>query len=87
MGSKSPAFKGRASLLTRELCNIRVDTVWNELKLRCSQAQLQWEDTPGKRTVTWSRVGRKTLLITSWTHVLEGLLHAARSGGPRQCAP
>ena len=24
MGSKSPAFKGRASLLTRELCNIRV---------------------------------------------------------------
>ena len=24
MGSKRPAFKGRAILLTRELCNIRV---------------------------------------------------------------
>ena len=24
MGSKSPAFKGRASPLTRDLCNIRV---------------------------------------------------------------
>ena len=26
MGSKSPAFKGRASPLTRDLCNIRVYT-------------------------------------------------------------
>ena len=58
----------------------RVTTVWNELKLRCGQAELEWRDGPGTRTVTWSRVGRKTLLITSWTHVLEGLLDAAHSG-------
>ena len=29
MGSKSPAFKGRTSLLTRELCNIRVNSSVN----------------------------------------------------------
>ena len=29
MGSKSPAFKGRASPLTRDLCNIRVKSqIW-----------------------------------------------------------
>ena len=58
----------------------RVTTVWNELKLRCGEAKLEWQDGPGTRTVIWSRVGRKTLLITSWTHVLEALLDAARSG-------
>ena len=58
----------------------RVATVWNELKLRCCRDGLEWEDGPGTCTVIWSRVGRKTLLITSWTHVLEGLLDAAHAG-------
>ena len=58
----------------------RVTTVWNELERRCRQAELEWADGPGTRTVTWTRVGRKTLLITSWAHVLEGLLDAAHSG-------
>ena len=58
----------------------RVTTVWNELKLRCTLAEFEWLDAPGKRSVTSSRVGCKTMLITSWTHVLEGLLDAARSG-------
>ena len=58
----------------------RVATVWKELRQRCGQADLKWEDAPGKVNVTCSRVGRKTMLITSWTHVLEGLLDAARAG-------
>ena len=58
----------------------RVTTVWNELKLRCSDAELEWQDGSGTRAVTWSRVGRRTLLITSWAHVLGGLLDAAHSG-------
>ena len=59
----------------------RVTTVWSELKLRCCQAELKWENGHSTRTITWSRVGCKILLITSWTHVLEKLLNAAHSGG------
>ena len=59
----------------------RVTTVWNELKVRCSQAELEWQDAPSKRTVICARVGGKTILITSWKYVLEGLLDAARSRG------
>ena len=58
----------------------RVATVWNELKLRCSQAELEWVDAPGESNVTCSRVGCKAMLVTSWAHVLEGLLDAARAG-------
>ena len=59
----------------------RVTTVWNELKVRCNEAQLEWVDAPNKPIVNWARVGCKTMLITSWKYVLEGLLDAARSGG------
>ena len=30
----------------------RVTTVWNELKLRCSDAELEWQDGSGTRAVT-----------------------------------
>ena len=59
----------------------RVPTVWSELKLRCHQAELEWENGRGTPNITWSRVGCKILLITSWTHVLERLLNAAQSRG------
>ena len=59
----------------------RVTTVWNELKARCSQAELKLVDVQSKRTVIWARVDCKTMLITSWKYVLEVLLDAARSGG------
>ena len=59
----------------------RVTTVWNELKVRCNEAQLECVDAPNKPVVNWTRVGCKTMLITSWKYVLEGLLDAARSGG------
>lgn len=59
----------------------RVSTVWNELKMRCSQAELKWADASIKRTLLWTRVGCKTMMITSWKYVLEGLLDVTRSGG------
>ncbi len=59
----------------------RVNTVWNELELRCHRAELEWENGPGTRNVTWSRVGHKILLITSWTHVLQRLLNTAEAEG------
>ena len=59
----------------------RVPTVWRELRDRCDQAGLEWADAPGDRFVRCARVGGKTISITSWKDVLEGLLHAARSGG------
>ena len=37
-------------------------------------------DAPGESNVTCSRVGCKAMLVTSWAHVLEGLLDAARAG-------
>ncbi|MDE0282028.1 MAG: hypothetical protein OXN16_13290 [Gammaproteobacteria bacterium] len=61
----------------------RVTTVWNALKLSCVEANLEWQDCTDDsvtHAVTWSRVGRKTLLITSWGHVLDRLLDAASSG-------
>ena len=59
-------------------------TVWNELKLRCRQKELAWEDCPvGSEadSVIWSQADHKALLITSWAYVLDGLLDATQSGG------
>ena len=58
----------------------RLPSVWNELERRCSEAGLKWENGAGTDTVIWAHVNRKALLITSWAHVLEGLLIAAHSG-------
>ncbi len=51
----------------------RVNTVWDALKARCLQAEREWE-TGDDGVFRWSRVGGKTLCITSWRHVLESLL-------------
>ena len=59
----------------------RMATVWNELKLRCTQAKLEWVDTPGESNPSCARVGSRAILITSWTHILGRLLDAARAGG------
>ena len=59
----------------------RVTTVWNELKLRCRSAKLEWENGLRTHNVTSSRVGHKILLITSWSYVLERLLNTAQSEG------
>ena len=57
----------------------RVPTVWRELKDRCAQASppLDLGDESPMGNVTWIRVGGRTLLITSWKHILEALLDAA----------
>ena len=59
----------------------RMSTVWNELEVRCKQARFKLVDASIKHRVTWARAGSKTMLITSWKHVLQTLLDAARSGG------
>ncbi len=59
----------------------RVATVWNELKARCSAEDLEWTDAPGVSAVTSAHVGCKTIMIASWSRVLERLLDAAGSGG------
>ena len=58
----------------------RKTTVWNELELRCLDANLEWENGLDTPDITWSRVGHKILLITSWSHVLERLLIIAQAG-------
>ena len=58
----------------------RVASIWSELKRRCAQAGLEWENASVNSIIKCSRVGCKNLLITSWTHVLEGLLDTARAG-------
>ncbi len=59
----------------------RVRTVWNELEGRCHRAELAWANGPGSGSVLAARVDRKTMLITSWKFLLEGLRDAAHSGG------
>ena len=58
----------------------RVATVWKELERRCSEEEDEWVDVQYETNVACSRVGCKAMLITSWTHVLERLLNAARAG-------
>ena len=55
--------------------------MWNELKLRCTQEGLEWEDIPGESNLTCARASSRAMLITSWTHILGRLLDAARAGG------
>ena len=55
----------------------RAATVWNELKARCSDARLEWVDRSDSRV----RIGGKTMLIASWSYILERLLDAANFGG------
>ncbi len=55
----------------------RAATVWNELRARCSDARLEWVDRSDSRV----RISGKTMLIASWSYILERLLDAANFGG------
>ena len=55
----------------------KVSAVWRELRDRCSEAGLEWADADGNR----AHIGSKTMLVASWSGVLERLLDAAYSGG------
>ena len=57
----------------------RVDTVWNELKQRCTNKDLKWEDLSTGNSVMHARVDCKTLLVTSWKSVLARLLDVTNS--------
>ena len=58
----------------------RIDNVWDELKVRCAEAKLEWEDASGGGATIRARIGGKTMMIASWRYVLERLLDAASSG-------
>ena len=59
----------------------RVSVVWKELTARCREASLPMgEDTIENGTI-WARVGARTLLITSWDHVLKKLQIKAEAEG------
>ncbi len=55
----------------------RVVSVWRELKARSREAGL----TLTEEAENWVHIGRKTMAIASWSHVLERLLAAADSKG------
>ena len=57
----------------------RVDTVWNELKQRCTNKDLKWEDLSIGSSVMHASVDGKSLLVTSWKTVLARLLDVTNS--------
>ena len=59
----------------------RVSVVWKELRARCSEANLQIGEDTIENGTTWARVGARTLLITSWDHVLKKLRFRAEADG------
>lgn len=59
----------------------RRDSLWTELKGRCSSENLAFEDETTDRGVRRARVGSRTLVLTSWSHVLDVLQRAAAAGG------
>ena len=59
----------------------RVSFIWNKLKERCVQESLDLTDDSNESGITWTCAGSRTLLITSWPHVLSVLREAARTNG------
>ena len=60
----------------------RVSFLWNKLKERCVQESLDLTDDSNESGITWTCAGSRTLLITSWPHVLSVLQgEAARTSG------
>lgn len=57
----------------------RVDTVWNELKQRCTNKDLKWEDLSIGNSLMHANVDGKSLLVTSWKTVLAQLLDETNS--------
>lgn len=58
---------------------MRVETVWQELKERCKLAtDLEWENVAENTPVRRARVGSRNMLITNWNHVLRKLMDTVR---------
>lgn len=55
----------------------RTDNLWRELKERCERADLGPAAEDPTAAGRLMRVGYRTLVLTSWTRVLDGLLQAA----------
>lgn len=65
----------------------RVPTVWNELEDRCIAAKLEWTDVSKESSVMRAFVDSKTLVVTSWTYVLNRLLDFATAEGLDEVRP
>ena len=59
----------------------RMSTVWTELEDRCRRAGLNLGEPSVEPRKILARAGSKTMMLTSWKHVLETLVDAAHSGG------
>lgn len=57
----------------------RIQTVWMEIRERCSAAKRTWRDIQRKDSIPCARVERKTVLVTSWKNVLDKLASLAES--------
>lgn len=59
----------------------RIYGLWSALKDRCGDHAVEIESESGMDAITWARVDRRTLAITSWKHVLDTLAPAAAAAG------
>ena len=59
----------------------RIYSLWSELKERCGRHGIQLESESRVKDITWARVGKRTMAITSWEYVLKRLRQAANAVG------
>lgn len=63
----------------------RIPGLWRELTARCSAADIDLrEESVEEDGTAWARAGARTLLLTSWTHVLQALCRAAEDPAVQQ---
>ena len=59
----------------------RIYSVWSELKERCGLHEIVLARESRTKDITWARVGKRTMAITSWKCILERLRQAANAVG------
>ncbi len=59
----------------------RIHGLWDELKERCRQSEVDLGNESKGDAIYWASAGRRTLAITSWKHVLGILEQAADARG------
>ena len=57
----------------------RLPALWNELRRLCEESDIPLENESSQGFLRWTRSGRRTLAITSWTHVLDTLARACET--------
>ena len=57
----------------------RLPALWDELRRLCEESDIPLENKSSQGFLRWARSGRRTLAITSWTHVLDTLACACET--------